>query len=146
MDLLKQIEERIISGSEDFFSPPATLAELRVTLRIAYEFHRFLLKFGETPPMNEVTYMMDTIRSGLDHFFLLAYSCRAIDNKVAKWSFDRDAGASFPQLRRYYLHCFEELCRPEADAGDRLASLLALVHLKLTFLAQNFPSVVLGSF
>jgi hypothetical protein len=146
MDLAKEIEDRIVNGSEVFFEPAASLVELRLTIRIAHDFHQFLLKFGETPPADEVTYAMDTIRSGLDQFFLLAYSCRVIGKESARWNFERSVVSTFSELRRDYLRRFEELSRSEASGGELLVSLLALVHLELTFLAQNFPSVVLGTF
>ncbi|MGA7380281.1 MAG: hypothetical protein WBX03_05475 [Terriglobales bacterium] len=118
------------------------LMELRVTIRIACEFHQFLLNFGETPPLNEVNYVMDTIRSGMDEFFLLAQVCRVLTDEFARWNFDRQVISNFSELRTASLRRFEELTRTDASAGEQLASLLAFVHLELVFLAQNFPSVM----
>jgi hypothetical protein len=146
MDLTKQTEDLIVNGLEDFFESSESRMDLHVAIRIANDFHRFLLDFGETPPLDEVTYMMDTIRSGMDQFFSLAYSCRVVSDGAAKWNFDRQLVSSFSELRRACLHRFEELHRPEASATELLASLLALVHLELTFLAQNFPSIVLNTY
>jgi hypothetical protein len=146
MDLTKQTEDLIVNGLEDFFESPEARMDLHVTVRVAYDFHRFLLDFGETPPLDEVVYVMETIRSGMDQFFSLAYSCRVVSDGVAKWNFDRQVVSSSSELRTGCLHRFEELRRPEASATELLASLLALVHLELTFLAQNFPSIVLNTY
>ena len=141
-NLAKQIEDRIVNGSEGFFDTAELLTDLRITVRIACDFHQFLLNFDDTPPVNEVTYVMDTIRSGMDEFFSLAQICRVIGDEFARWNFDRQVIPSFSELRTACLRRFEVLTRPDASAGELLASLLAFVHLELVFLAQNFPSVM----
>src|SRR6516162_1617001 len=79
MDLVKRIEEQIVAGSEDFFGEPDIRKDLHVTIRIAGDFYNFLVKSGENPPAAEVTYVSDTIRSGMDQFFSLAYICKVIN-------------------------------------------------------------------
>jgi hypothetical protein len=103
------------------------------------------VKFGEEPPLKETAYVMDTIRSGLDCFFDLAYVCRVINTGPDTWRLDPYVPSGFPELRQKFLRDFDSLAESsEANAVVRLASLLALTHLELLFLAQRFPSALLG--
>ncbi len=45
-------------------------------IRIAGDFYDFLAKSHGEPRAREVAYVLDTIRSGMDEFFSLAYICR----------------------------------------------------------------------
>jgi hypothetical protein len=96
MDLVKRIEEQIVAGSEGFFDEPEIRKNLHVTIRIAGDFYNFLVKSGENPPAAEVTYVSDTIRSGMDEFFALAYICKVIDTGRDTWAFDPAGG---PQIQ-----------------------------------------------
>lgn len=146
MDLVKRIEDRIVAGSEDFFDEPAIREDLHVTIRIAGDFYTFLVKSGETPSLGEVTYVSDTIRSGMDEFFALAYICKVINTERDTWAFDPHVRWDFPALREKFLRGFEQLAEsPDANAAQILASLLALTHLELVFLAQHFPSAIFGN-
>src|SRR5437667_5405133 len=100
MDLVRQIEDSIVNGSGNFFEDPEGRMDLHVTVRIAHEFYEFLLKFGETPTIDEVTYVIDAIRSGMDQFFLLAYTSRTLSDDFAKWEFERQVVSPFPEFRR----------------------------------------------
>lgn len=142
MDLANRIEDRIMAGSQDFFDEAPIRKDLHVTIRIAEDFYNFLVKAGEKPSPEEVTHVSDTIRSGIDEFFALAYICKVINTERGTWAFDRHVRWDFPALRERFLRGFEELAEsPDANAAQSLASLLALTHLELVFLAQNFPAV-----
>ena len=69
--------------------------DLRVTVRIAADFYDFLAKSGDEPPAKEVGYMMDTIRSGMDGFFSLAYICRVINTRRDTWTFEPAGDPAF---------------------------------------------------
>jgi hypothetical protein len=139
VDSIDRIEGAIVNGSEGYFDEPGMREDLHVTIRIAKDFYDFLVKFGETPPADEIDYVMGTIRSGMDEFFLLAYSCRCINTENETWSFDRHVHWNFPELRETFIRRFQHLVESDDSAVDRLASLLLLAHLELVFLAQNFP-------
>lgn len=144
MDTVDRIEELIVAGSEGFFEERELRKDLHVTIRIARDFYDFLVKFGEEPHPKETAYVMDTIRSGIDCFFDLAYVCRVINTGPDTWSFDPHLHSGFPELRQKFLRDFESLAEsPDANAADRLATLLALTHLELVFLGQHFPSAIL---
>jgi hypothetical protein len=146
MDQVKHIEDQIVAGSEDFFDEPNIREDLHVTVRIAGDFYNFLVKSGENPPAREVTYVTDTIRSGMDEFFALAYICKVINTPRDTWAFEPHTRWDFPALRERFLRGFERLAEsPDTEAPQRLASLLALVHLELVFLAQHFPSAIFGN-
>jgi hypothetical protein len=143
MDDVKQIQDRIVADSSGFFDEPDIRQDLRVTIRIAGDFYDFLMKSGEKPTVREIAYVMDTIRSGVDQFFALAHICRVIDTGANTWTFDPQARWDFSGLREDFLRGFERLAGPDANAAQRLASLLALTHLELVFLAQHFPLAIL---
>ncbi len=142
MDLIHQIEDPIVQQSEGYFEADS---DLHVTIRITVDFFHFLSTHQEMPSTDEVDYMCGTIRSGMDMFFLLAYSCNAIDTDSRTWAFDCEMPVTYKDLRASFLSRFEHVVRPELSAPDRLACLLALVHLELVFIAQHFPSAILGS-
>jgi hypothetical protein len=142
--VIERIEDPIVAGSEGFLDEPDIREDLHVTIRIARDFYDFLVKFGDRPPAKEVAYVTDTIRSGMDEFFALAYLCRVINTGTDTWSFDPHVPWDFSALREKFLRDFERLAgSPEMSVVDRLASLLALTHLELVFLAQYFPSAIL---
>jgi hypothetical protein len=138
----KQIEDRIVAATEDLFESPKDREDLHITIRTAYDFHKFLLDFGETPPQDEAEYVMYTIRAGFDWAFQLAWICHSISDEYTKWSFDLQVISNFRDLRVACLRRFEEMCQPSATAGEMLASLMAIVHLEFMFVAQTFPSIV----
>lgn len=140
--LTKQIEDRIVAVTEDLFESAKERELLHISIRVSCDFHKFLLDFGEKPPKDEAEYVADTIRSGIDWFYSLAFHCHGIRDDLVKWRFDRQATASFRELRIACLRCFEDLCQSSATAGEMLASLLAYIHLELVFMAQTFPSNV----
>lgn|SRR5271165_1215296 len=140
--LTKKIEGRILAVTEELFESAKEREMLHVSIRVSCDFHKFLLDFGEKPPGHEAAYVADTIRSGIDWFYSLAFHCHGIRDDLVKWTFDRQATTSFHELRVACLRCFEDLCRPSATAGEMLASLLSYIHLELVFMAQTFPSNV----
>jgi hypothetical protein len=149
MNRIEQIEDAIVTGTDNLFAGanvktgyPTTREDLHVTIRIASDFYDFLVKYGESPDAEQIDYMAGTIRSGIDEFYLLAYACRSIvrDNKT--WKFDPHEHWNFSALREGFLRGFEHLADPDVSAADRLASLLALAHLELVFLARHFPSAI----
>lgn len=145
MNLAKHIEDRIVEGSEGFFDEPDIRMDLHVTIRIAEDFYDFLVKFGETPPAQDIDYMMDTIRSGIDEFFAVAQLCPIINTGRDTWVFEPHTHWDFRALRERFLRGFERLAEsPDAGAAEGLASLLALAHLQLIFLARHFPSAIFG--
>jgi len=140
--ITKDIEDRMVAGSEDLYDTPDARMDLHVTIRIACDFHQFLLDHGETPSDLDADYVMGTIRSGMDQYFSLAHSASTISDQFARWNFDQQAISSFPELRSACLRRFQELFNPQATACELLASLIAFVHLELLFLAHTFPLIV----
>jgi len=134
-----EIENRILAASGNLFESSREKEELHIAVRITCEFHKFLLDFGDAPPRDEAEFVADTIRSGLQWFWSLASTCHYLDDDLAVWSFDRQAVSNFGDLCSTFLTRFEELCQPPASIGVMLASVLALVHLELVFMAQTYP-------
>ncbi len=138
-----RIEELIVEGTEGLFEDAEFRIALHVTLRIATEFCEFLLTHGEKPPIKEVTWNMDTIRSGMDQLFSLANICRLTETGSAIQKIDSYLGGSGPELREAFLNHFHQLAASDTNAFQRLALLLALGRLELLFLPQNFFWVLL---
>ena len=136
----QEIESRIVAATEELFESAKERELLHISIRVSYEFQKFLLDFGDSPPQDEAEYVADTIRSGLDWFYLLAFHCHGIRDDLATWRFERQV-SNFPKLRDACLRRFEMLCQPSGTASEMLASLLAFVHLELVFMAQVFPIV-----
>ena len=144
-DPINRIEDHIVKGSENFFDDQDSRCDLHVTIRIAHDFYKFLEKFGENPPTGEITYVSDTIRSGMDQFFLLADSCTVINVDPDNWHIRQHTSWDFPALRYQFLHGFERLANsPDAGAAQMLSWLLELTHLELVFMALHFPSAIFG--
>ena len=139
MNQVERIEEAIVAGSD---LHETNREDLHVTIRIARDFYDFLVKYGEFPNGEQIDYMAGTIRSGIDEFYLLAYGCRSIVRDSETWKFDPHEHWDFSTLREWFMRSFEHLADPDVSAADRLASLLALTHLELVFLARHFPSAI----
>jgi hypothetical protein len=138
----QEIENRIVAVTEDLFESAKERELLHISIRVSCEFHKFLLDFGDNPPQDEAEYVADTIRSGMDWFYLLAFHCHGLRDDLATWRFDRQVTSNFPKLREACRRQFDILCRPSVTPGEMLASLLAFIHLELVFMAQVFPSTV----
>jgi hypothetical protein len=95
MDRIKNIEDRIVAGSEGFFDEPDIRKDLHVTIRIAGDFYGFLSKSHDEPSAREIAYMLDTIRSGMDEFFSLAYICRVIQTDRETWMVEPNVSWDF---------------------------------------------------
>ena len=120
----KEINERIVAVTEDLFESDKEREFLRISIRVSCDFHKFLLDFGDVPPVYEAEFVADTIRSGIDWFYSLASHCHGIRDDLTKWNFDRQATSNFRELRKECLRLFEVLRSPSATAGELLAALL----------------------
>jgi len=138
----REIENRIVAVTKNLFESAKERELLHISIRVSCEFQKFLLDFGDSPPQHESEFVGDTIRSGIDWFYLLAFHCHGFRDDLATWRFDRQTTSNFRELREACLRQFDILCRPSSSAGEMLASLLALIHLELVFMAQVFPSIV----
>jgi hypothetical protein len=138
MNSVDRIEALIVKGAEGFFDEQDIREDLHVTIRIAMDFYEFLVGAPERPSAEAVSYVMDTVRSGMDQFFGLAYLCRVIADS-GTWHFDRQVHWGFEEMREAYFRHFRDLTRDEVSTTERLASLLMLTHLELVFLGQGFP-------
>lgn len=137
MNRVEEIENAILADSGDWFDQ--TRDDLHVTIRIANDFYNFLVKFGESPSAYEIAYMMDTIRSGIDEFYLLAFGCQSMGLGGSAASVGLPSRLEFPDLREQFMLRFQHIDDPDLSLIEKMNSLFALTHLELLFLAQNFP-------
>jgi hypothetical protein len=138
MDIVEQIRDLILTESVGDLA--SSKEDLHVAIRIARDFYNYLRMYEKPPHPVDVSYMLGTIRSGMDFLFLLIPSCIYRDDEE-KWigTFDPLRAWSYPELRKEFLTRFESLASPQLDRADRLVSLFTLKHLELVYLAQNFP-------
>ena len=138
MNLVDRIEELIVRDSEGFFDEPSDREDLHTNIRIASDFHKFLVGATERPSAGDIMYVMDTVRSGIDQLFHLANSCHIITD-CDKWHLDRQAYWGFEEIRQAFVRHFASFTRDDASVTERLASLLVLAHLELVFVGQGYP-------
>jgi hypothetical protein len=142
---LDHVENLIVDKAEGCFDDSNSRENLHIPLRIASDFYKFLVKFGDQPPVGEVDYMMGTIRSGFDWFFALAYQCGVVTGSE-NWRFSKDFDGSFPALRAEFVSSYDRLAKdPGPSAEKALEALLSLTQLEFMFVAQHFPSALFAS-
>jgi hypothetical protein len=137
--LRENLEKWIVRESDGFFEDPDIRQDLGVTIRIAAEFHEFLKLSGDSPSPEEVDYAANTIRSGIDHLFSLAFLTRSLDTSELTATLTRKIPQTFPDLRDSFVSLFESFSEPRVKAVDRLLLLLELGRLQIFFLALYFP-------
>jgi len=116
------IVEAFLRQDEGLFdSEPEDLEALRVTVRIAADFHEFLTKWGDNPPETETDYIVGTIRAGIDFFFSIRSLYRILDTSRAKRTFAWDVTSNFADMRRSFLSLFGTLAFEELEFTERLA-------------------------
>jgi len=111
---------------------------LRVTIRIAVDFRDFL-ETNESPPPDEIDYMMGTIQSGIDQFVLYGYTCRWFSGLKESWIAEPGVYQSLAKTKADVLRFFETLTATNSSAVERVASLLSLVRIQLAFFAHFYP-------
>jgi hypothetical protein len=139
MDQVGQIEEAILVGCG---LHETNRKDLHITIRIAKDFYDFLSNFGECPKAEQIDYISGTIRSGIDEFYLLAYSCRSHFRANLKEAINPLAQWDFPHMRQRFMSIFEHLIDSHLSCEEKLASLFLLTHIELAFMAQNFPFAI----
>lgn len=138
-------EAQIIEDiSAHFLGPPEGAfdgdeAMLRTVIRISVESFRFIQtnRKLETVDIDELDYLVDTIRSGIDAFFYCQQHFRvAAGHKWGgpKWT----VHAEFASLRTEYLELVCRLRSGDTLLDARRDSLMRLVELQLQFMAANF--------
>ena len=142
MNKWNPILETFLRQDEGLFDDePEDLEALRVTVRIAADFHEFLTKWDDKPPDIEIDYIVGTIRAGIDFFFSISSLYRILDTSRAKRTFAWDVTSNFADMRRSFLSLFSTLASEELEFTERLACLLTLSKVQLAFLAGNFSNL-----
>lgn len=143
MNSVAEIEDQIVRASDGFFEDEDIREHLHVTIAIAVDFYNFLVRRGEHPSAEDIDEIMTDIRSGIDHFFLLAHFCKILNIESGPRSLERCLHWDFSSLRETFLAGFARFAAArDLGAAEALPSLFALAHLELVFLAQHFPSAI----
>jgi hypothetical protein len=142
LDTLKaQIQQVILRESEDFFDEPDDLITLQVTVRIACEFFDFLRRTNSKPELAEAEYMAQTIRSGMDQFYVMAHWGNILTGLQLRKGFSESLPSTLRTLWESYDSTFQRLCRTDSSA-TAFGLLLSLVQMMLFYLAAQFPSFI----
>ena len=114
----------------------ATLA--RVPVRIAVHFFQYLETYEqlENADAEELDYIVNTVRSGMDDYFACAQHYRvAVDSSaVPRWAMH----LTYESLRNEYIASYGTMRTYNVPFKVRFEALLRLVELQLQFLAANF--------
>lgn len=136
--LVDQIENLFLSGSEDCLSRGTDKKNFHVTLRIAVDFHEFLVAAdAQKPEPDETEYIIDTIRSGIDFFFDLKNHYRVWSDQISdknQWIFYAD----FALLKSEYIQLFQRIKNEEVSFDERMRCLFLLVGMELQFVAAKW--------
>jgi hypothetical protein len=140
---LDAMQDRVVAivlrDSEGFFDDLGEKTNLRVTVRIACEFHVFLLQSNDPPEFSEADYMAGTIRSGLDCFFSMGQTGRILTGLKLRTGFGPQLPGSFSELKASYNSVFQQIldCTHSVKA---IGLLLSLVQMMFLFMTVYFPS------
>ena len=135
---VSQLEAILSESTEGFFDDPERPDDLRMTLRITLDLHKFFVNCKSEPDASTMFYAMGTIQSGIDEFVLLACTSRCFVGLEESWVADRHL-ASFDEFRSAFLRSFDRLIDARSAPVDRVASLLSLLQIQLAFFAWYFP-------
>ena len=134
---LNQVEGIIREATQGFFEESDE--HLRVSLRVSVEFQRFLLKHPVEPAPSELSYIMGTVQSAVDSFFLVGHTCRVFSGVEESWVPEQTLPSGFMEVRTAFLSHFDVLTHPRSTPVHRLGSLLSLLRIQLAFMAYFFP-------
>jgi hypothetical protein len=136
---VENIEELIVRDSDGFFDDQEIREDLHITIRVATEFYEFLKRYSESPASEESDYVANTIRSGMDELYSLAFLCRTINISKTSWKVDRRIPKELSHLKRNFMAVFETLSEERLKPPQRLFRLIELGRLELLFLVLYFP-------
>ncbi len=134
-----QLVETIIRTTNGFFENTEVWDNMRITLRVTAEFQQFLEQNNDEPSADELSFILGSIQSGIDSFFLVGYTCRSFSGLEESWIPEPRLERSFAEVRTASLGYFSVLIRIESNPIERLGSLLSLIRIQLAFLASYFP-------
>jgi hypothetical protein len=112
---------------------------MRVALRVTAEFCQFVREHETEPSASELSYMMGTIQSGIDSFFMVGYTCRSFAGLEESWIPERLFPSDVAEIRPTALHLFQALHQRDSSPVDRLGSLLSLLRIQFALVAWYFP-------
>jgi hypothetical protein len=134
-----QLEALLRESTDGFLDDSERPDDLRMTLRITLDIHKFFLSGNSEPDASTISYAMGTIQSGIDEFVLIAYTCRCFVGLAESWVTDRYLPSAFDEFRSAFLRAFDRLIDAQSAPVDRVTSLLSLLRIQLAFFAWYFP-------
>jgi hypothetical protein len=133
-----QMTAVLVRDTEGYFDDPDENEALQITVRIACEFFVFL-HANEVPEFSKADYMADTIRSGMDWFFPMAWTGAVLKGLELHRGFGPKLPGTFSEMRSSYDSVFHQLLE-STHSIKALGLLLTLVQMMLLFMVVYFPS------
>ncbi len=135
--VLERLALLLNTGTDGLFRDPEDQRDLRVALRIGCEFYSFLASSPQRPPDDDCEYVAQTVRSGLDQLYSLAFGSNMVGTLPVPEV--TQAALDYKSLREEVVRVFEGLLDESITPEVRVRRLLRLAKLELMFLALSFP-------
>jgi hypothetical protein len=136
--LVDQIEKLFLGDPGDCFSRDDDKKNFHVMLRVAVDFHEYLVAADvQKSDADEIDYMVDTIRSGMDFFFAFKNYYYVWADQISdenRWRFYAD----FALLKSEYIQLFQRIKNDEVSFDERMRCLFLLVGMELQFVAAKW--------
>jgi hypothetical protein len=139
MDAMKaQMTAVLVRDAEGYFDDPKENEALQTTVHIACEFFMFL-QVNEVPEFSKADYMADTIRSGMDWFYPMAWTGSVLTGLKLQRGFGPRLPGTYSEMRSSYDTVFRQLLE-STHSIKALGLLLSLVQMMLLFMVVYFPA------
>jgi hypothetical protein len=138
-DLFARLEQAIMATTEGFCDGEELLRDLRVTLRIVADVQKFMVQAIDPPDPSELSYVMGTIQSGVDEFFLVGHVCRSFKDLEESWTPERQSWRTFTDIKVVFLDHLDVVIGEPSSPVERVGSLLSLMQIQLALLSRYFP-------
>jgi hypothetical protein len=134
----QKIEALLVEEPGSVFLDKGLREDLRITIRIAVEVHEFLSQ-SDSPQKEGLSYTINTIRSGVDHFFSVAFVANTLSDFPSRRFYRPALPTTFAALKRLFQLSYKRLIDENCNPSQRLAHLLKLARLELVLMASHFP-------
>jgi hypothetical protein len=97
------------------------------------------LQHNNDPGADHVSYILGTLQSGIDSFFVVAHSCRCSSGLEESWKPEDWLPLGFEQAKTDFVKTFDEMIDVNTTPVQKVADLLRAIRIQLAFLAWYFP-------
>src|SRR6266542_6579399 len=106
---------RIARDTDGLFDDEHLNTNLRVRVRVTVDVYKFFVASGDAHDHSELSYVLGTIQSGVDDFFLVGYACRSFNGLEESWLPEWPNWRSLAELKELFLKRFESLVGADTE-------------------------------